>query len=240
MSYPRVPSRLSQISTMWTVLAKAHAGAADDAAAARQLLIERYGAPVRRYLRAAVSDADAADDLAQEFALALVRGEFRGADPERGRFRNYVKSVLFHLVARYRRSARRRPAPLVDSTEILAPSTDEGARFDRTWRDEILDRAWRTLEQSHPQGYALLRRKAEEPRFSTEDLANEISRRQGKPVTAAAVRQQLHRARERFAHYVLDAVVHSLALPTAEEIEDELRELDLLTYCREALVRYLG
>jgi hypothetical protein len=42
--------RISQITTMRTVLARAHGGDLTDAAAARQLLIERYGGAVRTYL----------------------------------------------------------------------------------------------------------------------------------------------------------------------------------------------
>jgi RNA polymerase sigma-70 factor (ECF subfamily) len=106
----------------------------DAASAARQLLVERYGGAVRNYLRAVLGDPDAADELAQEFALGLVRGEFRRADPRRGRFRNYIKAVLFHLVARHRRAARRTPRPMSDYgsdvIDVPAPADDE-SRFDR-------------------------------------------------------------------------------------------------------------
>jgi RNA polymerase sigma-70 factor (ECF subfamily) len=213
------------------VLARANSGALDDAAAARQLLIERYGPAVRGYLLAAVGVEGEADDLAQEFALALIRGEFRGADRQRGRFRSYVKSVLFHLVAKHRRKARRQPRSLVDLADPPAPASDE-SQFDRAWREELLNRAWRTLEQSHPQGFAVLRLKAQSPRLTAE----EIAQAQSNSMTAAAARQQLHRARERFAHYLIDAVAHSLR--STSDLEDELRQLDLLSYCREVLERY--
>src|SRR5262249_34829660 len=103
-------NRLSQIATRWSVLLQAHQET-DAAAAARQQLLERYCGAVYRYLLAAVRDHHAAEDLTQEFALRFVRGQFRLADPERGRFRDYVKTALFHLVDDYRRRQGRAPSP---------------------------------------------------------------------------------------------------------------------------------
>ena len=67
--------RLSRINTSWHVLRQAHEGAGAEATAAQQLLIERYGPAVRRYLLGGLRDADAADELVQEFSLALVRND---------------------------------------------------------------------------------------------------------------------------------------------------------------------
>jgi hypothetical protein len=222
---------------MWTVLAQAHAGSEDDAAAARRLLVERYGPAVEAYLRTVVGEPDAAD-LAQQFALELVRGGFRQADRARGRFRNYVKAALFHLVSKYRKAERRRPRPLT-TADIPAPTAaDEETAFDRTWRATLLDRAWATLEQAHPVGFLALRLRTDG--LGSTDLAAELTERVGKPFTAAGARQQLHRARERFASFLLDAVVHSLADPSPANVEEELRDLDLLVYCGDALQRYRG
>ena len=80
--------RLSRISTMWSLVFQAHAGKVDAAASAQNVLMQRYGGAIHRYLLGALRDADAAADLAQEFALRFVRGDFRRANPERGRFRD--------------------------------------------------------------------------------------------------------------------------------------------------------
>src|SRR5262245_3862711 len=85
--------RLSQISTAWSLLKKEHQLAVTAEAKARAALIERYQTAAYRYLLAATRDADVADDLFQEFALRLVRGDFHRADGRRGRFRDYVKSA---------------------------------------------------------------------------------------------------------------------------------------------------
>src|SRR5262249_52012933 len=45
----QLDERLSHIATQWTVLYQAHAGAPEEAAAARQLLMQRYCGAVYRY-----------------------------------------------------------------------------------------------------------------------------------------------------------------------------------------------
>ena len=102
------PHHLSRISTQWTLVFNAHTEQADQALRAQQELMQRYCGAIYRYLLASVRDPDAADDLAQEFALRLVRGDFKRADPGKGRFRDFVKTALNHLIVdNQRRKARR-------------------------------------------------------------------------------------------------------------------------------------
>src|SRR6266436_612212 len=103
------PSHLSQISTMWTMLFRAHAGGPEGAVSAQRAMMERYGGAVYRYLLGAVRDQDAAAELSQEFAVRFLRGDFRRADPDRGRFRDYLKTSLIHLVTDYHRARQRAP-----------------------------------------------------------------------------------------------------------------------------------
>src|SRR5262249_22383022 len=132
--------RLSLISTLWSLVRRAHQGPAAAADSARQQLLERYGDAVRRYLRKVVHDPDAAEEVFQEFALQLVHGDLRGADPQRGRFRNFVKGTLFHLIADYRKQQREWPGPLPADGAALAanPQDVETDRpFVESWRDEL-------------------------------------------------------------------------------------------------------
>jgi RNA polymerase sigma-70 factor (ECF subfamily) len=69
-------------------------------------------------------------------------------------------------------------------------------------------------------------------------MAQQVSARLGRPLTADAVRQALHRAREKFADLLLDEVAQTLGAPTAEQLEEEVLALDLHTYCRPALRRW--
>jgi RNA polymerase sigma-70 factor (ECF subfamily) len=223
-------ARLSGISTMWTVLRQAHGGPPDAATAAKQLLLERYGGAVRRYLMGLLRDTHAADDLTQEFAVLVVAGKFRAADPSKGRFRNYVKTTLFHLVGAHVRGRKRVPESVAPDDGVLAglaDDNDEGA-FAENWRAEILARTWRALADANSNYHALLRLRAEHPDASSDTLA-ELA---GGATTAANIRQTLKRAREQFADLLREEVAHSLDDPTPEAVDEELAELDLLKYVR--------
>jgi RNA polymerase sigma-70 factor (ECF subfamily) len=226
--------RLSQITTAWTLLHQVHGGAPDEAREAVRLLLVRYRGAVRRYLGRLAGDD--ADDLAQEFGLALLRGDFRHADPQKGRFRDYVRAALGHLASRHRRRAQKLPRPGLEGDLPLAEVPPD-ALFEAAWRDELLGRAWAALAQAHPAGHEVLRFRAENPDLSSADMASALAERQGRPLTAEGVRQALHRARERFADLLLDEVAHSLESPTPEALAEELGELGLLDYCRPALGR---
>jgi RNA polymerase sigma-70 factor (ECF subfamily) len=233
-------SRLSGISTPWTVLRQAHEGSA-EAVAAQQALMRRYGSAVRRYLVSAIRDPHVADELTQEFALALLRGSFRGADPERGRFRDYVKGVLFHLVSKYRQAQKKDLAALPpDSPALanLAAPAEDGEAFNQTWREELLARTWDALADAQPTFYAVLHFRTVHPHMRSAEMAERLGTQMGRPLTAGGVRQTLRRAREVFGDLLLQEVSCSLAAADAEQVEDELRDLNLLAYCREALERY--
>ena len=86
---------LSRIETHWTAVFR-RTGPAAEAAEAQAALMRRYGGAVHRYLLASLRDAEAADDLSQEFALRFLRGDFRNADPGKGRFRDFLKRAVYH------------------------------------------------------------------------------------------------------------------------------------------------
>ena len=229
--------RLSRIETHWTALLRAH-GPDPDGRAARDRLILRYTAPVYRYLCGAVRDPDAAADLCQEFAVRFLRGDFRRADPARGRFRGYVKAVLVNLVNDHHRARRAGPRPLAaDAAEPELPSDDD---FLRDWRQAVLDQTWKALAEANPTFHAALRLRTENPDMPSPELAERLGERLGRAVTAENVRKSLQRAHAKFAELLLDQVADSLDDPTAEDLEAELRALDLLRYCRSALDRRKG
>ena len=234
---------ISRIETLWTVVGQAHRDEGDVAAAQRALL-ERYGGAARRYLLAATRDSDAADDLFQEFAVRFLHGRLRGAAPERGRFRDFLKGVLSHMVADHCKKANKRPLPLSpDHPEPAAPHSpsEQDEAFLASWRDELLSRSWSALQAAEKESgqpyFTVLRFRADHPDDSSQEMAGKLSEVLGKAVTAAGVRQILHRARERFADFLLDEIAQALHEPTDEAVEMELIELGLLDYCGPALQR---
>jgi RNA polymerase sigma-70 factor (ECF subfamily) len=237
--------RLSRISTCWSLVFEAHQGQGETVPAAQQALLRRYCGAVYRYLVAAVRDPNAADDLAQEFSLRFIRGDFRRADPERGRFRDFVKTALYHLVVDYHRRRQKQPAPLPEeSAELPAEEQDRypgDQQFLELWRQELLDRAWEALaevqQQTGGQVYTVLRWRAEHPQAPASELAGQLTAHHRKPFTDAGIRQILNRARKKFADLLLEEVARSLETAAPERLEQELIDLGLLAYCRSALQR---
>lgn len=230
---------LSQIETMWTVVRQAHAGTADEVGAAQARLLKRYGLAVSRYLR----DNEAADDLFQEFALRLLRGDFKRADPERGKFRRFVKTSLYHLVVDHQRRRHARPllgdvSEPVDYAQSLAESE---ARFIADWRAELLRRAGQALAEHDRQTgqrlFAVLRLRTDHPQLRSAEMAERLAAELGQEVNAGWVRKRLHQARGKSADLLLDEVASSLETSSPDDLEEELIELGLLDYCREKLAR---
>ena len=243
---------LSRIQTVWSMVRQAHG---DHAAvqSAQQLLLDRYGGAVRRYALAALRDEDGADEVFQEFALRFVRGDFGAADPERGRFRAFVKTVVYRLIVDYQRRKKKlgregqlhsAVAELSDPGEPASAAGNEPdteALFQASWRDELLARCWGKLAEyectSGKPYHTVLRYRVKHPEARSGELADGLSKLMGKPLNAGAVRVTLHRARDAFADLLLDEVINSLADSSLDAAENELIELDLLSYCKPALDR---
>jgi RNA polymerase sigma-70 factor (ECF subfamily) len=234
---------LNRIQTLWTLVRQAHGDVAEAVAEAHQQLLERYGNAVQRYLLRALRDPEAAAELTQEFALRLVRGDLQGADPQRGRFRDFVKGVLSHLVADYFRAQHRQPRLLsaanLEAATLVLEATDADRLLRDSWRDELLHRAWKALahlqEQTGQPFHTVLWHRAQHPEQRSACMAETLTPVLGKPVTADWVRQTLHRARFKFAQFLVTEVVQTLESAATEQLEAELGELGLLEYCRPAL-----
>jgi RNA polymerase sigma factor (sigma-70 family) len=240
-----VSQRLSNIATRWSLVWQAHHGQGDAVSVAQRRLLQRYCGAVYRYLLGALRDTDAADELAQEFALRFVRGDFKRADPERGRFRDFVKTAVYHLIVDYHRRRQGRPMPLPsESCQDPAAAPDGGLadqEFLDRWREELLDRTWEALAEVQERTGQLFHRvllwRTEHPQEPAARLAEQLTAQHGRAFTEAGIRQTLHRAREKFADLLLDEVARSLQTTAPDRVEQELIDLGLLPYCRPALER---
>ncbi len=244
MDEAELQSRLSRISTMWTLLGEAHAVPKGSAQAALAALIERYQGAAYRYLLGAVRNPDVADELFQEFALKLTQGAFRSADPQRGRFRDYLKSTLYHLAVDHQK--RQRKAYVSLDEQVAEPAAgawdpdQADEQFVQHWRDEILAKAWAALRAGEGAGgqpyFSVLKFRAEHPGASSAEMAARLSEqlRPETPFTETGIRKTLQRARTHFAEALVAEVARSLGDPTDDELEDELIAIGLLDYCRSA------
>ncbi len=244
MEYVEADPHLSEMSTQWTMVFQAHSGTPEEVSMAISALMCRYAGAVHRYLLKALKDPDAAADLDQEFALRFLRGDFRNCDPRRGRFRDYVKRAVQNLIVDYYRRKRSSPVQAVVTTEPAAPGGDS-AEFDQqfldSWRNDLLDRAWRSLsELEETTGWpyhTVLRFRVDHPELRSDALAQGMSRRLGRQLTSGAARQALQRSRRKYVNFLLAEVAASLESPTRDDLEEELSDLKLLDYCRPYLGR---
>lgn len=233
-------NRLSQIRTHWSAVLDAKA--TSSAGSPHAELVDRYLGATYRYLLGAVRDPDLAAELTQEFALRFLRGDFRGARPNRGRFRDYLRAVLVNLVNdafRHRQRAPRQWAQLEEVAAVELPG-DEDREFLASWREELLSCAWEALRGENPTYFAVLRLRVEEPDLLSPAMADRLTSVLGREFTAVNVRKTLERAQAKFAEVLFTEVGRSLHTGDPAMIEEELRVLDLLRYCRSAWERRRG
>ncbi len=244
-------SRLNQIDTRWTLVARAHAEGAT--AAARHELLDRYSGAAFRYMLAITGSQDAAEDLFQEFALRLIRGDCFRAEQRKGRFRDYLKSLLINLVRDLQRCQCSSPLPLADWQATTSsgdsqqrfpvkthrqgdhvldrePEADDGL-FVECWRSELLDRSWAAMKSQKPNLYALLRIQVEYSDATAAHKTQLLSQQLGRSISDNHFRVLLHRARGLFAKLLCSEISHSLGHPSEQELRNELKRLRLYRYC---------
>ena len=239
--------RLSLITTMWNLVARAHLGSGDEAGVARRQLIERYQGAAYRYLLGALRDPDAADELFQEFALRMARGDFHRADPQRGRFRQFLKVALINLVREHRKRRGRAGVPLEElkwqPAAQDAADSEEDQRWLASWREHLLERAWEALREEESRTgrpyHTVLRFRSEHLEASSADITAHLNAALGpkEPWSEVAARKLLQRARGEFADLLVREVKDSMECHTPEELEAELIELELHSYCRARDIR---
>src|SRR5262249_27841312 len=153
----------------------------------------------------------------------------------RGRFRYYVKAVLSNLVSRYRQRGRKDALPLPADSPALAglpaPTEEPDRELDDHLRQDLRLRATEALRAEHAGFAAALHLRVTESALSSPELARRLGQELGRPLTAVAARQMVHRARERFAALLVEQAAQTLEHPTVENAIEELRDLGLWDDC---------
>ena len=197
-------------------------------------------------MRACLGDPDQAEELWQDFSLRFLRGDFRKADPEKGRFRDLLKTAIYHLILDHHKKRKRRmpnlspdaPEPAQEQSSIIEPD----AQFAKEWRNELLSRCWEALAEEERRSnrplHAVLRCRAAHPDQRSHQLAEILATQLGKPVSGDWVRKWLRLARDQFAAILLREVAGTLRDPGPDSVEEELIALELHSYCKEALQRW--
>ena len=122
---------LTDLTTNWTTITSAHTPGPVGQKAMLEL-VSRYHDAVERYLRLKLRDRHLADEVFQEFWTKLLTHKLAGADKQKGRFRDYVRTVLHRLIIDHFRTRKLQSLPL---SGLLDPARapDKDYVF-RVWR----------------------------------------------------------------------------------------------------------
>ena len=197
----------------------------------------RYAPAIRGYLHALLAQPADIDEVLQEILLNVLERGFTPDRVRRGRFRDYLIGTVRYHAWRYLR--RKKPQPLTaeqaDGLQAQDAVPPEERLWLAGWRQCLLDWAWATIESKQRQSpgnwhYTALKLTTDHPEADSKQLAGMV--RADRPLTAAAFRKQLSRARAAFAQALVDEVERTLERPTPEAVLEELAEVGLLEYVR--------
>jgi RNA polymerase sigma factor (sigma-70 family) len=235
---PDRPSPAHFPSTHWSRVVAAGDPDAPQAREALSTLCTAYWYPLYAYIRRRGHDPEGARDLTQDFfARILEKGLLAEADPGRGRFRSFLRTVCAHYLAnrRDRENAQKRgggrPVLPIDATDAEGryarePSHDLTAEriFDRSWALTLLGRVFDGLRREYDD--AGRGATFEELRVVLTDGPKsasyaEIAARLGS--TEGAVRVAVHRLRRRYGFLLRQEI--AATLDDSAQVDDEIHAL---------------
>jgi len=226
-------------ATSWNVIRRARQSDPESVRQALSVLLQDYAKPILAYIHQFGIPPHDAEDVAQDFMIHFFLEGLpgHGADPEQGRFRNYLRGALRHFLLNWRDregAAKRRPAqPLVSlerlrqssaSLQIADATATPDEIFDREWGRQLLKKAVRLTRQqlaetgrySHWVIFSRLVLDGE-PTPSYQEVAEEVG------VTESLVTNRLRAAKE-----VLRGALRTVVAETVDgwqRVEEELRDL---------------
>lgn len=190
-------------------------------------LVRLYWRPVYRSIRCRWNEpVESAKDLAQAFFAGMFEsGALRRFEPERGRFRTFLKAALENFLRNARRDGLRlkrgggeAPLPL-DFADEEPPAAATDDLFEREWRRSVLEQAVDELGRDvRPEVFAAFRAYFLDPARPTyREVAD------GLRMSESDVTNHLHLAKTRLREIVRRLVRESTE--NEREFEDEMREL---------------
>jgi RNA polymerase sigma factor (sigma-70 family) len=219
--------RLTEIPTSWTTISSAHTPGPKSRAAMEEL-VGRYHDAVTHYIYVKVRDKHLADEVLQEFWTKLLTGKLAGADKSKGRFRDYLRTVLHRLIIDHFRSRKLQALPPGDLLDASRPDED----FDRVWREAVINRVWSRLEMyqaATPKNrYAtVLQLRRDHPKASIDEIAEKLAEITRTSITPEAFRKNLQRARAKFIELLVQELRDTIHPTSNEDIEAEIFDLGL-------------
>lgn len=224
-------------TTHWSVVLEAQ-GQSPAAEEALEKLCRTYWRPVYGFIRRHGARQQEAEDLTQGFfSLLLERRDFDAVRKEKGRLRSYLLTSLKHFLASEHRRAtaakRGKGQQLIPLEELsergqraIEPTDPITAErlYERRWALTLMEEVLRRLKEEYcsagkPELFDSLKQLLpDEPGAPTRA---EIALQLG--MTDNALRQALHRFRQRYQVLLRQEISNTVAI--ASDVEDELRHL---------------
>jgi RNA polymerase sigma factor (sigma-70 family) len=236
------PDNLSSLerfpTTDWSLVVAAGDPGAPRSKESLAELCGAYWYPIYAYIRHRGYPPEPARDLTQDFfARVLEKGLIAAANPDRGRFRSFLRTVCGHYLANrrdrdraYKRGGGRSTLP-IDSADAESRYTLEPAHeltperiFDRSWALTLLSRVFDQLRREYEdagRGIVIDELRAvltEDPRAAP---YSKIAARLG--ISEGAVRVAVHRLRRRYGILLRQEIAATVDDPA--EVDDEIRAL---------------
>ncbi len=225
-------------TTHWSRVVAAGGPSGPKARESLTTLCTAYWYPLYAYIRRRGHSPEEAQDLTQDFfARILEKGLFAEAEPGRGRFRSFIRTVCAHYLSNRhaRESAIKRgggrPAISIDAIDAegryvreLAHELTAERIFDRSWALTLLDRVFSQLQAEYEDAgrvetfETLQVFLTEGPRaVSHASIADRLG------MTEGAVRVAVHRLRRRYGDILRREIAATLDDPS--QIDDEIQGL---------------
>ncbi|MCA9069092.1 MAG: sigma-70 family RNA polymerase sigma factor [Planctomycetaceae bacterium] len=241
-------SRISRISTLWTMLLDAHDEDLRKKYAAQTRFFERYQRAIEKYLLAVLRDANLAEEVFSKFAEDFLKGSFHKANPDRGQFRHYLKRSLVNAARNCLKKSRTTSAN-VPLDENRAVQEDElSTRFEWAWKTELLNKAWEALKEKDEQTgrnyFTILQVASDHSELPGRELLeltiqtlDEKGLLKKQEYAAGTWRKDLSRARLEYAGMLVQEIGRSIDNESLDAIEEEAAACGLLSYCKPVIAR---
>ncbi len=227
-------------ATRWSVVLSARSGSQSSRAALEDLC-QLYWRPLYAFARGSGFSAEDAEDRTQEFFARAIIGKdlFAAAEPFLGKLRTFLLTAFQHDLSDARRAAQRqkRGSGRITSLDAMlaerhippavAANAEPLRLFEKEWAETVIRASLRGLaaefEASGKAELFLLLRPFISAGAESSTSYDALSATTG--LSKPAVRQAVHRLRERFRRAVRHHIADTLHDPTEAQIDDELLAL---------------